>query len=217
MSVDKFGRHSNAILQDKIKKVKEHEFKLTPDGNYDVQTKLIRNLGGPLGPSDAVTKEYVDKRYPKEDVLYPNSLLFEQKRLIGIGDASYGDEAVNVNTLKRFSISLDNVDKTYNARYKRIKYLSKAIDKYDATNLENVETLCKDMSSTINETLNNKFNGIHERLTTVENKVASERQFYKKAFTTLGDKLWKHQNRVPKDVDSSVIDINWDEIFSEAI
>lgn len=217
MSVDKFGRHYNSILQDKIKKVKEHEFKFTAEGNYDVQTKLIRNLGGPIAPSDAVTKGYVDSKYPKQNVLNPDSVMFEQKRLSGVGDAVYYDEAVNVQTLKRMSISLDTTGKTYDARYKRIKCISNAIEKGDAANLENVESLCKDIAISMGEQLNKNSASITRRLIDVENKIATERQFIKKVVRSLGDKLVQNQKRVPKDVNSPSLDINWDEIFSETI
>jgi len=42
-------------------------FALTDDGNYDIQNKILTNVGDPQSNSDASTKGYTDTNYLKKD------------------------------------------------------------------------------------------------------------------------------------------------------
>ena len=45
-------------------------FKLTDDGNYDIDGKRLTNVGEPTGDGDAKTKKYVDQnKSNKSDVI----------------------------------------------------------------------------------------------------------------------------------------------------
>ena len=42
-------------------------FKLTDDGNYDIENKKLRNVAEPQSNSDATTKKYIDNNFIKKD------------------------------------------------------------------------------------------------------------------------------------------------------
>ena len=57
MSIDKFGRHASTVKVRQETKRQLHEtvgFKITDDGNIDVENKNIRKLAEPTESSDAV-------------------------------------------------------------------------------------------------------------------------------------------------------------------
>ena len=43
-------------------------FKLTADGNFDINGKLLTNMAGPVNGDDATNKNYVDTENAKQDI-----------------------------------------------------------------------------------------------------------------------------------------------------
>lgn len=68
MSVDKFGRCSSCINKEQYKGKQGVGFQITKHGNYDMQNKILKNLGAPIDGNDAVTKEYVDKNLTSKNI-----------------------------------------------------------------------------------------------------------------------------------------------------
>lgn len=61
MSVDKFGRHSDGLKVKGAKGPPGNGFKLTSDGNFDVDNKLLCNVGDAVGDKDAINKGTLDQ------------------------------------------------------------------------------------------------------------------------------------------------------------
>lgn len=62
-TIDKFGRRKQKAKLLQIRGQTGIGFKLTRDGNYDIQRKKLRNVGDPVDAKDSATCEYVDKRF----------------------------------------------------------------------------------------------------------------------------------------------------------
>lgn len=63
-TVDKFGRgkkNNKTILYSHP----ANGFKLFADGHYDMQQKILKNLGEPIDKTDATTREYVNSHLKK--------------------------------------------------------------------------------------------------------------------------------------------------------
>ena len=60
MSVDKFGRFSKRARLSVSSGAQG--FKLTADGDYDVENKRIKNLENPVENHDAINKRYIDNQ-----------------------------------------------------------------------------------------------------------------------------------------------------------
>ena len=67
MTIDKFGRSRQKHNGDASKGPKGEGFNLTPDGDYDMQSKRLCNLKRPLADDDAVSK-----RFMKENTVFLN-------------------------------------------------------------------------------------------------------------------------------------------------
>src|SRR5436190_14991956 len=59
MSVDKFGRHEISHLHSKLRGPPGVGFQLTLEQDYDINGKLLRNVGEPQKPNDAATMKYI--------------------------------------------------------------------------------------------------------------------------------------------------------------
>jgi hypothetical protein len=59
-TIDKFGRRNPRTKVIYIRAQSGRGLKLTRDGQYDIQTKILRNVGEPTERNDAATREYVD-------------------------------------------------------------------------------------------------------------------------------------------------------------
>lgn len=68
MSIDKFGRfkHKNTRIIPIRQKNPNYGFKLTPDGDFDMENKRIRNVLEPIESNDAINKKYLDGYVRKE-------------------------------------------------------------------------------------------------------------------------------------------------------
>lgn len=141
MSLDKFGRGNiNSKKNEVIRGPPGTGFKLTSNGDYNVDGKLLSNvknamnngdavnlgtlsgklrvcmkvhktkrkwdgqllsiggIGEPVEGKDAVTKQYLDMKVPKQD---KSSWYFDNKRLTMIGEPAKADDAVNKDYLDR--------------------------------------------------------------------------------------------------------------------
>lgn len=60
-TIDKFGRQ-NGVKKRFARGPPGIGFKLTDDGQYDMEMKKLRNVGEPQKPNDAANQEYVRKQ-----------------------------------------------------------------------------------------------------------------------------------------------------------
>ncbi len=86
MSVDKFGRHEDSLHRKGLRGPPGQGFLLTEDGNYDMNNKLICNLGEPVLTNDAVTKNYVQSVVLEKT--QTGDYNFNQKRITNLGAPS---------------------------------------------------------------------------------------------------------------------------------
>jgi len=110
----------------------------TPEGDYDINNKRIRNVAEPASANDVITKSYIDKVIP---VKSDDHCKFKDKRLSNITDPLYDGEAVNLRTLKRETIALDNFG--WNAKNKTINNVAPGLKENDVSTIKQVVTYDK--------------------------------------------------------------------------
>ena len=85
-------------------------FKLTDDGNFDIDEKRLTDLGDPIDDGDATTKKYVDEnKSNKNDVILRDgsqnmtgNLDLNDKKIVKLADSSDDGDAVNKKQLKAY-------------------------------------------------------------------------------------------------------------------
>lgn len=142
MSVDKFGRHENSLMRESMRGAPGQGFKLTPEGNYDMQNKILRNVSLPILDEDVATKRYVTENTPNKD---SEKWLFSNKRLSNIGNPVSDNDAVNVRSMKQYTMTISGLD-AYNANKRKIINMSSGTHPYHAATLKNVHNMCLHVS-----------------------------------------------------------------------
>lgn len=82
-------------------------FKLTDDGNFDIDEKRLTDVADPIDDGDAVTKKYVDSKADKNDVILRDgsqnmtgNLDLNDKKIINLADSTDDGDAVSLKVLK---------------------------------------------------------------------------------------------------------------------
>jgi hypothetical protein len=112
MSVDKFGRHEDFFHIKQNNTTPRNTIHFTPDGNYDIRSKLLRNIGVPVADNDAVNMGYIKqncmlKISKKESSSengnggYDENFDASSKQIKNLGDGVNETDAVNIRTLTR--------------------------------------------------------------------------------------------------------------------
>ena len=86
-------------------------FKLTDDGNFDIDEKRLTDLGDPIDDGDATTKKYVDQnKSNKNDVILRDgsqnmtgNLDLIDKKIVKLADSTDDGDAVNQKQLKAYT------------------------------------------------------------------------------------------------------------------
>ena len=134
MSVDKFGRYSK---KDKgLIGPKGEGFNLTSDGNYDIQNKVLCNLGTPTRENDAATMGFVEAITLKRTNDGLNDFDAYNKRIRNVSDPEAKLDAVNFETHQKAShncLSIQNG--LFDTQSLRICNLGHPVDKDDAVTL----------------------------------------------------------------------------------
>lgn len=127
-------------------------FKLTDDGNYDMNKKILKNVGEPIDLSDSVTKSYVeniqnDLKTSVENIKNNSLILkndkFDAKNKIisNVKDPEEKDHAVNKNHLDYYCILWDKKKKVYYAHNQIISNVAKPVDSNDAVTKSYVDDI----------------------------------------------------------------------------
>lgn len=138
MSVDKFGRYSESsggscggrTHQQVVRGV---GYELTPEGDYDIKGKLLRNVASPLAKTDAVNLETVETKCLTFDNVKQK---YHTKGLPlgGLGKAEDTDDAVTRGYLESLiPIKLTLTD--YSVKQSRIQDVGEPIAAGDAINM----------------------------------------------------------------------------------
>lgn len=103
MSVDKFGRHLSGV---KVRRETQRNlpYRLTEDGNIDVENKIIHNLGEPNTSKDAVTLSYVQDHCLL--LLDGNTVDVKGRRVTSVADPQETTDAVNKGYVDKNRIKL---------------------------------------------------------------------------------------------------------------
>ena len=127
MSVDKFGRHSKKTRP--LKGPKGEGYKLTNDGNFDVDNKLLRNVRDAVDAKDAVNKGVLDKSL--STCLNLNKRKWDARDLLigGVGAPTGDKDAVSKGYLKT-QITKQSA-KYWSFNEKRLVSVSDPVDAYD--------------------------------------------------------------------------------------
>lgn len=128
MSVDKFGRHGGVLQHRKLKGPPGEGFNLTAEGHYDMENKMVRNMGEPKTDKDAVTLCYLEKHcIMKVD---NNCIECENKTLRNIGKPELENDAVSLQYLKNKTL-VRNSEGHYDVKGKLIRNLAPPIEDND--------------------------------------------------------------------------------------
>ena len=101
-------------------------FKLTDNGDYDMQNKKLRNVASPQTNNDATTKSYVDSEVNKTLKLTSN-LDMNNLRIINLGNATHNQDAI---TLKQVNDAFSTIS-TENNKYTDQKIAESHISTYE--------------------------------------------------------------------------------------
>lgn len=129
-------------------------FKLTNDGNYDIERKLLKNVADPREEGDSATKNYVDGNYnnlkEKIIILTDYSMIHgeeffnaKQKYIKNLGDPREESDAATkkyVDELRDKSLIHD--ENSFDAKNKFISNVRAPQNKSDVVNREHLEYYC---------------------------------------------------------------------------
>ena len=127
-------------------------FKLTDDGDYDMQNKKLRNVGSPQTNNDATTKSYVDTEVNKTLKLdgsnaMTGALNMDNRRVENLAPARHGySDAVSSLHLNTFFFDLNTNDGKIEAqnpidmKNEKISNLAEGTDNSDAITKHQLET-----------------------------------------------------------------------------
>ena len=127
-------------------------FKLTDDGDYDIQNKKLRNVASPQTNNDATTKIYVDTEVDKTLKLDSSNKMLgvldmDNRRIENVAPARHGfSDAVSSLHLHTFFFDLNTNDGKIEAqnpidmKNEKISNLAEGIDNSDAITKHQLET-----------------------------------------------------------------------------
>ena len=129
-------------------------YKLTADGNFDIDKKRLTNLADSINDNDATTKKYVDGENTKQDVAIADK-----------ASKSDLDSKLNIDGSNSMTSDLDMNDN-------KITGLADSVDDNDAVNLKVLKEHTQASHNTSSYNLRNSFtfydnsdNNIHEKIT----------------------------------------------------
>ena len=147
MSVDKFGHYSGELVTgSKIQRGPPGEgFKLTKDGNFNINNKRLCNVGDPKTDNEAVNVKYVKQN---SITLSNTSNHFDvkMKKITNLADPQEPFDAVNKiyceNTMKTSLINRIPVKvkdgSVYSFKNNRVTNVASPISKLDVVNVETI-------------------------------------------------------------------------------
>ena len=86
-------------------------FKLTDNGNFDIDGKRLTDLGEPTEDGDATTKKYVNENKPNKNIVIlrdgsqnmTGNLDLNDKKIVNVADSTDDGDAVNKKQLKAYT------------------------------------------------------------------------------------------------------------------
>lgn len=97
-TIDKFGRRRGGDGRTVIRGPPGVGFKLTPDKQFDIQYKRLKNIGDPIDQTDGVTRMYVDELMQERFDAYSK---FIHKKITDLVDTVRQNINKEVETVKR--------------------------------------------------------------------------------------------------------------------
>ncbi len=147
MSVDKFGRRSGRKRLERGPK--GEGFKLTPEGDYDIQNKRLRFLDDPVESQDGVNLKTLQTGIFKCMQLTENNADFDaqMKRVVNASDPLEESDLVTKRYLHE-SIP-DEQDKYFSFKHKRLSNVASPLYDGEVVNLEFIKnnTISKDRNN----------------------------------------------------------------------
>lgn len=125
MSVDKFGRHESILNRREIQSPLGEGLRLANHGNYDLNNRLIRNMGDPRKLKDAVTLNYVNNNCLVKRKNGSLEMDAEHFKITNLADGVADTDAVNVrllkNEIKYEIVEIENkIERLSNSLFKHI-------------------------------------------------------------------------------------------------
>lgn len=148
MSVDKFGRHSDSVKMKGAKGPPGEGFKLTSDGNYDIENKKLCNVGKASNDGDAVNLELLkEKSGSKLGYFFVDKAKTKRAwnarklRIHDIASPQEATDAVNLKLLMDRTIHdiSDDQNWDWKCRKRRLIDVSDPVNDLDAVNKQTLE------------------------------------------------------------------------------
>lgn len=150
MSVDKFGRREGKFYSRSARGTPGEVISLTEKGHYDMNNKLVRNMGDPKAGKDAVTLHYLQQNCLIKGLGQDQTIECENKTLRNIGSPILENDAVSLQYLK--SVSITNYsDGNYNLKQKLIKNLKLPLEDTDAATKGYVDSVTQNLKKEIED------------------------------------------------------------------
>lgn len=147
MSVDKFGRRSNRKRPERGPK--GDGFKLTPEGDYDIQNKRLRFLDDPVDSQDGVNLKTLQEGLFKCMQITGNDADFDaqMKRVVNACDPLEGTDLVTKHYLHGHIP--EEEDQFWSFKQKRLSNVASPLYDGEAVNLEYIKnnTIMKDRNN----------------------------------------------------------------------
>lgn len=213
MSIDKFGRSSRGQKRP-LRGPKGEGFNLTPEGDYDIQNKKIRNLAAPEKSTDATTKRYVDSKsvpYNKD------TWTFRNKKISNIEDPEAEYDGVNLRTLNKLSLTLGE-NEQYDARNKRVCNAGVPQVNGDVVNLNYMNEKLQPISNTL-AAQQISMNELKERMAKCEGRIEENKNYHDKNLKKFGVYVYNYINQksTGRTVALPTVGegdfLNWEELF----
>lgn len=149
MSLDKFGRQLVGGSEEVLRGPKGEGFVLTPEGDYDMQSKKLCNLASPSKSNDAVTLDTLNKINNNNLKLIDGKFDANKMTITNIGQPKHDTDAVSVGYFKSRSLAYNSQTKEYDAKSGRIINLSVPQSLYDAVNYKYLSSTLASLSYAI--------------------------------------------------------------------
>lgn len=164
MSVDKFGRHEDILYRRNVRGSSGEGFGLTTKGHYNMDNKLIRNMGEPKAGKDAVTLHYLQKNC----FLKGQSSIIECERrtLRNISPPTLENDAVSLKYMRTEAL-MSSSDGNFDGKNKLVRNLKYPVEDTDAATRGFVESIvqikCKEIDDKIVQLENVIFKYVHRK------------------------------------------------------
>jgi len=180
--INRFGIRSRRKNIKSVKGPPGIGFKLTTDGNYDIYSKRLTNIGQPIDNKDGINIEYFDKRIDNFSTSLEQTFLRKNEDVDMNGKAIKNlpwpfdnNDALPKTYFYQYGLLIDSKTKNFNAKDKKIENVLDPKNQQDVATknyVDNLDSAIQDsMNQQINKSSNENTEYLQSRLANIEGKV----------------------------------------------